>query len=173
MPNIILIQNEYFDSESLLHVLNYVLDSDTVGGYALSTNHAYRQMMMVKNAYHKTEGAQLIHFIISFSTNDAYRMTIDEMLNVGYWAAQQLGNFQVAYALHTDTCHFHLHLVVNTVSYEDGRRYSDGMGYFWKLQNELRYLFPKSDVGLYKSYPLSSVNKYMEAEEDNSFLRIR
>ena len=48
MPNIILIQNEYLDSESLLHVLNYVLDSDTVGGYALSTNHASSEMMMVK-----------------------------------------------------------------------------------------------------------------------------
>ena len=173
MPNIILIENSYPDTGSLLRVLNYALRSGDMGGYALDPACAYRQMSMVKSAYHKADGPQLLHFIISFSTADAYRMTMDEMLYIGFFAAQQFSSFQVAYALHSDTHHFHLHLVMNTVSYADGHRYADGRAGFWKLQDALQKLFPHSYVGLYKSFPLSSVNRYMEAEDSNEFLRIR
>lgn len=172
MPNLILIENDYPDSKSLLNVVNYALRSGDMGGYAIDPGCAYRQMMMVKNAWHKTEGTQLKHFIISFTTAEAYHLTMDEMLSVGFFAAKQFKSYQVAYALHSDTDHFHLHLVMNTVSYEDGHRYADGRAGFWKLQNELQMIFPKSDVGLYTSYPLSSVNKYLDADANNVFLRI-
>lgn len=48
MPKIVLIENNYPTSESLYRVLNYVLRSDLIGGYALDPVHAYRQMMMLK-----------------------------------------------------------------------------------------------------------------------------
>lgn len=172
MPKIVLIENNYPTTESLYRVLNYVLRSDLIGGYALDPVHAYRQMMMLKKAYHKTDGAQLVHFIISFSSKEAYKMTMDEMLHLGFWAAAQFQSFQAAYALHCDTCHFHLHIVLNTVSYEDGHRYADGLAGFWKLQHALQQVFPKSDVGLYRSYSCSSVNRYMGVEDSDSFLRM-
>lgn len=172
MPNIVLIQNDYPDDKSLLNVLNYALRSEIRGGYAIDSSCAYRQMMMVKNAWHKTEGTQLKHFIISFTNAEAYRLTMDEMLEIGFFAGKQFENYQVAYALHSDTHHFHLHLVMNTVNYETGHRYSDGRAGFWRLKLGLQNLFPKSDVGLYTSYPLSSVNKYLEADANNDFLRI-
>lgn len=172
MPKIILIENDYPNSDSLYRVLNYVLRSDLIGGYALDPAHAYRQMMMVKNAYHKTDGAQLLHFVISYASKEAYQLSMDEMLHLGFLAAQQFGNFQAAYALHCDTCHFHLHIVLNTISYEDGHRYADGLAGFWKLKCVLQQIFQKSDVGMYRSYPYSSVNRYMEDEEHDAFLRI-
>lgn len=172
MPNIILIQNDYPDASVLLNVLNYAFRSGMIGGYALDPNEAYRQMMMVKEAYHKTGGTQLMHFIISFTSAEAYRLTMDEILQLGFWAAQQLGSFQAAYALHHDTCHFHLHIVVNTVSYEDGHRYADGLAGFWKIQKGLQRMFPRSDVGLYRSFSRSSVNRYTGNKEEDEILRI-
>ena len=172
MPNIILIHNEYPDSGALLRVLNYALRSDVLGGYAIDPTCAYGQMMMIKKAYHKTEGTQLLHFIISFSTQEAYRITIDEMLDVGFRVAQQLGSFQTAYGLHSDTYHFHLHMVTNTVSFETGLRYSDGRAAFWRIRNVLQEEFPQSDVGIYQSFPLSDYNRYLEADRSNQFLRI-
>lgn len=64
MPNIILIQNDYPDASVLLNVLNYAFRSGMIGGYALDPNEAYRQMMMVKEAYHKTGGdtAYALHY---------------------------------------------------------------------------------------------------------------
>lgn len=172
MPHLVLIQNDYPNNKALLNVLNYALRSGDMGGYAIDPSCAYRQMMMVKKAHHKTEGSQLKHFIISFSFDESCRMTMDEMLNIGFVAGQHFDSYQVAYALHSDTHHFHLHLVMNTVSYETGLRYADGRAGFWRLKQELQRLFPKSDVGLYVSYPLSSVNRYLEADANNEFLRI-
>ena len=172
MPNLILIRNEYPDSAALLRVLNYVTRSGYIGGYALDPSFAYRQMTMTKNAYHKADGTQLLHYIISFSTADACRLTMDEMFSFGFWAARQLEDFQTIYALHSDTHHFHLHLISNTVSFQDGHRYCGGLSFFWQLRNNLQQRFPRSDIGLFQSFPRSSCNQYMEAEDRNEFLRI-
>ena len=172
MPKIILIQNIYPDSGSLFRVLNYALNTEFTGGYGLDPDRAYRQMSLIKTVYHKTEGTQLLHWIMSFSTDESYRLDIDEMLAYGHWASQQLGTFQTVYGMHTDSHYFHIHFVTNTVNFDTGLRYSDGRAAFWRIRNALQAEFPNSDVGLYVSYPLSTVNKYMEAEDNDGFLRI-
>ena len=172
MPKIILIRNDYPDNHALLNVLNYAMRSQFYDGYALDPDRAYRQMMMVKNAYHKVDGVQLLHFIISFSDYEACILDMNEMLDVGWWAAQYFKGFQSVYALHSDTRHFHLHIVVNTVSFEDGHRYSDGDLTFWAMKKGLQERFRKSDVGVYRSYPRSNVNQYMDDEDRDAFLRI-
>ncbi len=172
MPKIILIRNDYPDNHALLSVLNYAMRSQFYDGYALDPDRAYRQMMMVKNAYHKVDGVQLLHFIISFSDYEACILDMNEMLDVGWWAAQYFKGFQSVYALHSDTRYFHLHIVVNTVRFEDGHRYSDGDLTFWAMKKGLQEQFRKSDVGVYRSYPRSNVNQYIDDEDRDSFLRI-
>lgn len=172
MPNIILIQNDYPDAGALLRVLNYALNTEMIGGYGLDPNRAYRQMCLIKSTYHKTEGKQLIHWILSFSTEESYRLGMDELFAYGHWASQQFGIYQTAYGLHTDSHHFHIHFVTNTICFDTGLRYSDGRAVFWRMRSALQAEFPCSDVGVYTSFPLSSVNRYYEAEDRNEFLRI-
>ena len=172
MPNLILIQNVYPDPDSLSRVLNYALNTELIGGYGLNPEYAYRQMSLVKGVYHKTEGTQLLHWIISFSTDESYCLDMDEMLAYGHWACQLFGPYQTAYGLHTDSHHFHIHFVTNAVNFDTGLRYSDGRSAFWRIRNALQAEFPRSDVGIYISFPLSSVNRYYEAEDRNEFLRV-
>ena len=162
MPNLILIENEYPDENVLLKVLNYVLRSDLCGGYAINPHQAYRQMEMVKNVYHKRDGKQLLHFIVSFTTAEAYRLTIDEILAVGFHIAGLFRDFQIIYAIHLDSRHIHIHMVMNSISFVDGHRYRDGLAGFWRVRGELEQHFPKSDVGLYRSFPYSECNRYLE-----------
>ena len=166
MPNIILIHNEYPDRDSLARVLNYVLRSDIVGGYALDPAHTFQQMWLVKSAFHKLDGVQLKHFIITFTNAELCRMDFDDILELGFWVGQFFYEYQIAYALHTDTMHIHLHLVMNTVSFMTGHKYSDGNVGFLRLRGELQRRFPRSDVGLYWSDPRSRYNKYSYTEED-------
>jgi len=128
MPNLILIENEYPNGDALLHVLNYVLRSDLYGGYAVDPIQAYRQMEMIKNAYHRRDGKQLLHFIVSFTTAEAYRLTIDEVLALGFHIAALFGEYQTVYAVHMDSSHIHMHLVMNSISFVDGHRYRDPLG---------------------------------------------
>ena len=151
MPKIILIQNDYPDSGALLRVLNYALNTAMIGGYGLDPNRAYHQMGLIKSVYHKAEGTQLLHWILSFSTDESYRLDMDEMLAYGYWASQLFGSYQTAYGLHTDSHHFHIHFVTNTICFDTGLRYSDGRAAFWRIRNALQAEFPCSDVGIYTS----------------------
>ena len=68
MPNLILVRNEYQDYRALRRVLAYVLRSNYYGGYGIDPDQAYRQMVLVKEAYHKRTGVQLKHFFLTFST---------------------------------------------------------------------------------------------------------
>jgi len=74
--------------------------------------------------------------------------------------------------VHMDSSHIHMHLVMNSISFVDGHRYRDGLAGLWKVRGELEQLFPKSDVGLYRSFPYSDCNRYLEADENKQFLRI-
>ncbi len=166
MPNIILVQNNYQDQGSLRRTLNYILHSDITGGYAIDPNHAFQQMCLVKRAFHKEDGVQLKHFIISFSNRDLYGLDFDEILDLGFWVGQIFHEYQMVYAVHTNTIHVHLHIVMNTVSFLNGGKYSDGRVGFLKLRAELQKLFPKSNVGLFWSDPQSEVNRYSYSEGD-------
>lgn len=166
MPNIILIHNDYPDKGSLSRVLNYVLRSDLIGGYAIDPTCAFRQMHFVKRVFHKEDGVQLKHFIISFAFSELYQINFDNILGLGFWVGQMFADYQIAYAIHIDAQHTHLHLVMNTVSFINGRKYCDGNVGFLKLRNRMQELFPRSDVGLYWSDPRSGLNKYTYAEED-------
>lgn len=172
MPKIILIDNDYPNKDSLSRVINYVLRSDLTGGYAVDPAHAFRQMCFVKQAFHKEDGVQLKHFIISFAFGELCRMDFDDILRLGFWVGEVFAEYQVVYAIHVDTRHVHLHLVMNTVSFTDGRKYCDGNVGFLKLRSKLQERFPKSDVGLYWSDPRSRYNKFSNTENDY-LLRIK
>lgn len=84
MPDVILIRNQYPDAAALHRVLNYVCRSGMIGGYAVDPVYAFREFMLVKSAYQNIDGRQLLHFIVSFSTTEAYRLSADDMLALGY-----------------------------------------------------------------------------------------
>lgn len=121
MPDVILIRNQYPDAAALHRVLDYVCRSKMIGGYAVDPVYAFREFMLVKSAYQNIDGRQLLHFIVSFSTTVAYRLSADDMLALGYDICHLFPRHQVVYALHTDSAHCHLHFVVNSVSFEDGK----------------------------------------------------
>lgn len=166
MPVIILIQNEYPDKGSLSRVLNYVLRSDLIGGYGVNPDYALKQMCLVKRAFHKEDGVQLKHFIISFSAYELSQIGFDEILELGFQIGQLFQEYQMVYAIHLDTNHVHLHMVMNTVSFMTGRKYCDGNVGFLRLRGKLQEKFPRSDVGLYWSDPLSKINKYTHSSGD-------
>lgn len=171
MPNIILIRNNYSDRASLLRVINYVTRSDIIGGYALDPDHAYRQMEMVKVAYHKEDGLQLKHFVVTFSHAEAFRTGVDELLDLGFQIGCLFREYQMVYAVHLDAMHLHLHIVMNTVSFRDGHKYRDGVAGFWKLKNLLWQTFSTAEPGIYESYANSTYNRYSYSSEDE-LLRI-
>ncbi|MCI8740968.1 MAG: relaxase/mobilization nuclease domain-containing protein [Oscillibacter sp.] len=82
---------------------------------------SYLEMMTTKQRFGKTDGRQFYHFVQSFSEAD--NLTPQEVNAIGLEFAQRaFPGYEVVIATHVDTNHLHNHLVVNSVSCENGRK---------------------------------------------------
>ena len=160
MPNLILVRNEYQDYRALWGVLDYVLRSNYCGGYGIDPNQAYRQMVLVKEAYHKRTGVQLKHFFITFHDWEMLYMGFEDILQLGFEVGKYFGEYQMVYGIHLDSNHVHLHIVMNSVSFIDGHKYSDGLSKFNGLCRYLRERFPRFEVHLFQSGYYSADDPY-------------
>lgn len=143
MPNLLIVRNSYPDLGSVQRLLNYVLRTPFYGGYAIDPENAFNQMRLVKEAYHKTEGVQLKHFLLTFSHEEMIRLDFKELLELGFQVGKVLERYQIVYCIHLDSDHIHMHFVMNTVSFEDGKKYSDGLVGFQRVKDFLEKRFPK------------------------------
>lgn len=162
MPNVLVVRNEYPDQESLGRVLNYVQREPIGGGYAIDPNYAFEQMMLVKNAFYKTEGVQLKHFIVSFTDSEMGTLDFTDLINLGFEIGKCLQDYQMVYSIHLDSNHTHMHFVMNTVSFLDGHKYGDGLSGFKRICTHLKEIFPKSRVGLFQTDSYNLFNPYTQ-----------
>lgn len=148
MPNLLIVRNSYLDLESVQRLLNYVLRTSFYGGYAIDPEQAYDQMRLVKEAYHKTEGVQLKHFLLTFSHEEMMHLDFKDLLELGFQVGKVLERYQIVYCIHLDSDYIHMHFVMNTVSFEDGKKYSDGLVGFQRVKDFLEKRFPKWNTQL-------------------------
>ena len=148
MPNLLIVRNSYPDLESVQRLLNYVLRTSFYGGYAIDPEYAFDQMRLVKEAYHKTEGVQLKHFLLTFSHEEMMHLDFKDLLELGFQVGKVLERYQIVYCIHLDSDYIHMHFVMNTVSFEDGKKYSDGLVGFQRVKDFLEKRFPKWNTQL-------------------------
>lgn len=123
------IRNKKQTAGAMLGVLSYVVQAKKtmLDGACLVTGSncvpqaSYLEMMTTKQRFQKTDGRQFYHFVQSFSEDDD--LTPQEVNAIGLELAQRaFPGYEVVIATHMDTNHLHNHLVVNSVSCENGRK---------------------------------------------------
>ena len=95
---------------------------------------AYQEMLETKRAFGKTDGVLGYHFIQSFAPGE---VTPEQAHAFGIEFSRQLfgTDFEVVIGTHLDKQHLHNHIVINSVSCVDGRKYhSDPAGYYNKVR---------------------------------------
>ena len=92
-----------------------------VSGWNCTAQSVCSEMQLTKERFHKTDGRQYYHFVQSFAETDD--LTPQEAHAIALELVQrEFPNFEVLVATHIDTDHLHSHLVVNSVSFQDGRK---------------------------------------------------
>ena len=92
-----------------------------VSGYNCVFHSSFPEMMATKERYGKTGGRQYYHFVQSFAPNE--RLAPHEAHRIGLeFAAKRFPGFEVVVATHTDTGHLHNHFLVNSVSFQNGKK---------------------------------------------------
>ena len=118
---------KYMDDYAREDVIAYVLQNDKtphhcIGGAAVNIYNALQEMTLLARAFHKDTGLRLRHSVISFENDRG--ITLKAANQIAQQAIAYFGSaYQIIYAVHEDTEHLHIHLVMNSVSYLDGMKY--------------------------------------------------
>jgi len=136
MPNLINVDSSYGNDTAVEAVIEYVARTNYAAGYGVTNiTHAADQMKMVKQAYGKTDGRLMKHFIISFTRQESQMLILEDLLQIAAWIAYPLGlKYQIVFGVHMDTMCWHLHFGMNTVSYVDGRKVSHDHGFLAEVR---------------------------------------
>ena len=110
-------------------VLQYVMkeektadqDRHLVTGVNCQADSCCTEFISTKLQYGKDDGRMYYHFVQSFAETDD--LTPQEAHAIALELAQrEFPSFEVLVATHIDTDHLHSHLIVNSVSFRDGRK---------------------------------------------------
>ena len=117
---------------AMRNCMEYVLKENKIGfGLVMITgpfdspvidyDSVYQSFLTEKRIWNKDSGRRYAHNIISWHKDE--EISLEEALDFGLeFASNWFDGFQTLVAVHQDRDHIHVHLVTNTVSYEDGRK---------------------------------------------------
>lgn len=133
-----MINNNYNNEDALDGVIPYVIHSQNnihnlAFGFGCNIKNCIEQFKIIKQVYGKCEGRQLRHFIVSFAKSE--NIDSQDAFYIGYEVCQYYSDrYQIIYGLHENTDDLHIHFVMNTVSYVDGKMYREGYSDFNTLK---------------------------------------
>lgn len=103
------------DEKTRLNGISLIMGSNCVA------QSAYTEMLTTKQRFKKTDGQQFFHFVQSFSPDE--KVTPQEVNAIGIELAQrEFPGYEAVVATHIDVDHIHNHIVVNSVSFETGKK---------------------------------------------------
>lgn len=111
---------------SIGKAINYVTQEEKteqklISGINCTPETALDEMNATKEQFRKTEGRQYAHYIHSFKPGE--KLTHEQAHKLALELSEkQFKGYEVLVATHKDKDHIHSHIIVNSVSYEDGRK---------------------------------------------------
>ena len=112
---------------SIGNAVNYVAKKEKteerlVSGIGCNPATAIDEMKATKAIWDKTEGRQYKHMIQSFPAEE--KITAQQAHEIAKQLCEtQFPGYEVLIATHRDKKHIHSHMIINSVSYEDGRKF--------------------------------------------------
>lgn len=101
------------------------------------------QFKYVKRHFHKTDGKQLIHLIISFPSKELNSMYKARPF-ADFICSQYCRKYQILYAIHHKPNNLHIHFIFNTVSFADGYYIYNTEGFSTAICYHANYYFGKN-----------------------------
>ena len=97
----------------------------------LTPESVYKEMMNTKIRFEKTDGVQGFHIIQSFAPGE---VTPEQAHSIGLEFCRRLlgERFEAVIGTHLDKAHLHNHIIVNSVSLIDGRKYHSSYQHYFQ-----------------------------------------
>lgn len=113
-------------SQPLSGILHYVTNREKttqrlISGVNCVAESAYEEFTATKLQFHKTGGRAYYHIVQAFAPDDP--LDFDTAHELGIKLAEHFPGYQCLVATHMNTAHIHNHIIMNSVSFEDGRKF--------------------------------------------------
>lgn len=157
MSNIVVMNNEYKDADALPDVMNYSYRKCTYcGGSGVrftSIESAIKDMMYIKEYHNKIYGKQVAHIVITadtvFDTGKAYTeetkahdaLDLYQFVDFITETLYKVKGYQTCYFVHMNTLIPHVHIVMNTVHVESGKKMESVSDIAYQLHEYLDYKY--------------------------------
>ena len=130
-----------------------------VSGINCVADYAYEDMMSTKMQYDKTGGILGFHAFQSFKEGE---VTPDMAHLIGIKLAEEMwgDRFEVVVATHQNTNHIHNHFIINSVSFKDGKKYSDNRESYARLRHLSDSICQEYGLSVLKEKQLNSGINY-------------
>lgn len=161
------------DKTSLNAGIEYAVDSDKTEQPQFVTTlncsnaaTAYAEMQATKSRFGKKGGVVGYHFIQSFAPGE---VTPEQAHAIGVAFAQRLfgERHEVVVGTHLDRAHLHNHVVVNSVSFVDGKKYHSSPGsYYFEVRSTSDTLCRENDLSVI--VPQGKGKHYAEWKAENT-----
>ena len=115
--------------QDLHNVLDYIeADYKTekklyVTGINCNAEDAYEQMKITKQIYEKEDGILAFHLIQSFENDENVTPELAHKIGIELCNELFADRFECVVSTHLNTNHYHNHIVINSVSFKDGKKY--------------------------------------------------
>ena len=96
-------------------------ESKLISGVNCSPESTLDEFRFVKKRFHKEDGRSYYHIVQSFSPDDD--LTPETAHEIGLKFAEYFPGFQVLVATHINTKAIHNHLIMNSVNFENGKKF--------------------------------------------------
>lgn len=99
-------------------------------------------MERLAQAFGQAQGVRLRHWVLSFSKEEVKKIgrkaRLETLKRFGWYAASYYGGqYQIFYAVHLDSNNPNIHFVMNTVNYQNGKKYPGDRADYYNYQQYL------------------------------------
>lgn len=113
-------------SRGVKEILEYVTNREKtndrlITGVNCLAQSALEEFQSVKNQFRKNDGRAYYHIVQAFSPDDP--LDFDTAHEIGMQFAEYFAGFQCVVATHMNTNHIHNHIIMNSVNFENGKKY--------------------------------------------------
>lgn len=108
-------------------------DHRYIGGINCNGTNSFTEFMATKTAYGKLDGINFYQYVQSFSPKE--NISYEQARAIGLeFAAKAWPGHEVLVTTHCDAQHIHSHFVINSVSFETGRKLRQSPDTLWQLR---------------------------------------
>lgn len=152
-------KNDYLTANSKTDHGNLVGSSNCVSHFTVE------EMLAVKKLSHKTGGRMWVEVVLSFTPEDVKRPDTVYM-SLAKDFVDLFREYQTLFAVHRDSRIRHLHVMINTVSIRDGRKFSQSPSGLQRLKQQTNDIIQRYGFDLIKigSSEMLDLTDYSESE---------